>query len=175
MLLPHANGGHYEQLNPQLRMLDDEAIYVQTYLYPWSEARRRCYLHIFFNPQHMMEDRVDFDLHILQLEHELVEHELMEVHVEQYRQFFIVKETPKGGRKVIRNAEAAVCPQIGQQGHINGPRNAIMGPEKVGSSTIFRSPKIYQKCFPLESNFIFWRSCMDYKKVLRLHYVNKTQ
>jgi len=144
-----------------LRMVDDEeAIYVQTYLYPWDEARRRCYLHIFFNPQHMMEDRVDFDLHILQLEHELVEHELMEAHAEQYKQFFIVKETPKGGRKVIRNAEA-----------ITAARKRYVGFTAI-LTTKCKDPlealRIYREKDVIEKSFDDLKNELDMKR-LRIH------
>ncbi|MDI9469356.1 MAG: transposase, partial [Bacillota bacterium] len=80
-----------------LRMLDGEAIYLKTFLHPWGEFCRRCYQHVYFNPQHMTDDRVAFDLHILQLERELLEEQLVESHQEQYRQFFHVRETAKQG------------------------------------------------------------------------------
>ena len=33
------------------RKLDNEIMYVHSRLYPWGKANRRCYLHLYYNPQ----------------------------------------------------------------------------------------------------------------------------
>lgn len=143
-----------------LREVNGEAIYLKSVLYSWGESRRRAYLHIYFNPQLMTDDRVDFDRRILQLERELFEGQWIEAHAEQYKQFFTVKETPKRGRKVLRNAEAITAARKRYVGF-----NAIL-------TTKFKDPlealRVYREKDVIEKSFDDLKNELDMKR-LRVH------
>ncbi|NLZ55651.1 MAG: hypothetical protein GX900_03190 [Clostridiaceae bacterium] len=143
-----------------LRMLDGETIYVKTFLYLWGKTRRRCYLHIFFSPGQMADDRISYDLHILDLERELVEEQLVEAHAEQYKQFFIVKETPKRGRKVLRNADA-----------ITAARKRYVGFNAILTSRLkdpLEALQVYREKDVIEKSFDDLKNELD-MKCLRVH------
>ncbi|MDI9497304.1 MAG: hypothetical protein QM270_02305 [Bacillota bacterium] len=91
----------------------------------------------------MTDNRVAFDLHILQLERELLEEQLAERHVEQYRQFFFVRETAKQGCRIPGNSDAIAAARRQYVGF-----NAIL------------TTKFITRTAPCSSlKFHFWGAC----------------
>jgi hypothetical protein len=88
------------------RMIDDEALYVHTRLYPWGDEHRRCYLHLYFNDL-IRSDAVNrFNRQLLGYKAELESGSLVAEHKEMYDNFFILTTTPVRGTKVSFNADA---------------------------------------------------------------------
>jgi hypothetical protein len=127
------------------RILDGEATYSQSFLQSWGEQRRRCYLHIYFNGEQQQEDRVRFDQFITDRYLELTEGSVLDEYAEIYERFFIIKDTPKRGRKVLLNEEA-----------LNKARNKYVGFSAILSTkfkdalealAVYREKDIVEKCF----------------------------
>lgn len=89
-----------------LRTVDDEQFYAYTVLHSWGEARRRCYLHFYYDPQKHADEIKALDQKLILWRDELVNHQEVAEHREYYDQFFHVKETPKRGRTVTMNRVA---------------------------------------------------------------------
>ncbi len=143
-----------------LRRIDGNPIYAKTILHPWGEKRRRCYLQIYFDPNRMAEDRIRFDENILELEEELVANRFIEEHAEQYKLYFTIKETPKHGRGVIRNAQAIIA-----------GRNKYVGFSAI-LTTKFKDPiealTVYREKDVVEKSFDDLKNELDMKR-LRVH------
>lgn len=88
------------------RMIDDEALYVHTRLYPWGDDHRRCYLHLYFNEMIRAEAVNRFNRQLLGYKAELESGKLVAEHKEMYDNFFILTTTPVRGKKVSYNTEA---------------------------------------------------------------------
>jgi transposase len=88
------------------RKIDDEILYVHTFLYPWGKSKRRCYLHLYYNAQTRATDIDQFNERLLTYREELETGKLIKQNQEAYDRFFIVKNTPKRGIKVSFNHEA---------------------------------------------------------------------
>ena len=127
------------------RVFEGEAVYSQSFLQSWGEQRRRCYLHIYFNGQQQQEDRLRFDQYVTDLYLELTEGPIVEEHAEAYERFFIVKDTPRRGRKVLLNEEA-----------LNKARSKYVGfsallstkfKDSLDALAVYREKDIVEKCF----------------------------
>jgi hypothetical protein len=88
------------------RMVDDEALYVHSRLYPWGEGRRRCYLHLYYNDLIRSEAVNRFNRQLLDCKEELESGKPKAEHQDIYDAFFVVTATPVRGKKVAYNTEA---------------------------------------------------------------------
>lgn len=127
------------------KKLDDEAIYVHTRLYPWGDKKHRCYLHLYYKP-HARANAIDsFNEKLLEYKKELENGQPNSKHQDAYDEFFIIKNTPKRGLKVIFN-ETAVQKHIkrytGFQALLS---NRVKDP--VQALTIYRDKDVVEKCF----------------------------
>ena len=86
-----------------LQLDDDEALYVKTVLYKWGKDRRRSYLHIYYNAKRAAEEFDGFTRTLLKYKEELISGKRIKEHKEYYERYFIIKETPKRGIKVLFN------------------------------------------------------------------------
>jgi transposase len=84
----------------------EEALYAVTKLHKWGENRHRCYVHIYFNATRAAEDFDKLTRKMITLKEELESGQLNEKHQELYDRFFVIRETPKRGRKIYYNEEA---------------------------------------------------------------------
>ncbi len=78
-----------------------EELYADTELIKWKG--HRCYLHIYFDSIRPALDEKKFSHRILTEYEELCLGSTLKEHQKDYERFFIVKETPKRGRKVEYN------------------------------------------------------------------------
>ena len=98
--------GRYENIQSPanyLQLDDDEALYVKTVLYKWGKDRRRSYLHIYYNAKRAAEEFDGFTRTLLKYKEELISGKRIKEHKEYYERYFIIKETPKRGIKVLFN------------------------------------------------------------------------
>ena len=80
--------------------LDTEILYIHSRLYPWGETKRRCYLHLYYNAHKRALDVDQFNERLVTYKEELESGKLIHDHQEAYEAFFVVKTTPKRGKKV---------------------------------------------------------------------------
>lgn len=127
------------------RMIDDEVLYVHSALYPWGEARRRCYLHLYYNAE-MRAHAVDrFNRELISYKEELETGNLKAEHKEYYEAFFIVTSTPVRGMKVSYNNEA-----VNQYIKRYAGFQAIFTTrfkDPVEALQVYRDKDIVEKCF----------------------------
>lgn len=69
-------------------------------LLSWDEGKRRCYLHLYFDPGRMADNRKAFDQNRLLYQTELTEERKVLHHAEFYERCFTVNRTPQRGLKV---------------------------------------------------------------------------
>ena len=125
--------------------LDDEFLYVNTRLYPWGDKRSRCYLHLFYNAR-ARADAVDrFNQELFEYKEELESGKLNSKHQLAYDTYFIIKITPKRGKKVTFNMPAVnqyIKRYAGFQALLS---NSIKDPVKA--LQVYRDKDVVEKCF----------------------------
>jgi len=125
--------------------LDDEFLYVNTRLYPWGDKRNRCYLHLFYNAR-ARADAVDrFNEELFKYKEELESEKQNGKHQLAYDTYFIIKTTPKRGRKVTFNMPAVnqyIKRYAGFQALLS---NSIKDPVKA--LQVYRDKDVVEKCF----------------------------
>ena|ERR1700677_1879880 len=125
--------------------MDDEAIYVHSRLYSWGKEKRRCYLHLYYNPykRALAVDR--FNKKLIGYKAELESGKQVHDHSEAYSAFFIIKTTPKRGTTVSYNTDAVrqyIKRYAGFQALLS---NAVKDP--VETFQIYRDKDVVEKCF----------------------------
>lgn len=99
---------HYDNIALPLNYLvikEGEALYAVTELIKW-EDKHRCYVHIYYNAERSASDFDAFTRKLLTLKEEIESNTMVEAHETMYERYFIIKETPKRGRKVEFNNQA---------------------------------------------------------------------
>ena len=142
------------------RLVDDEALYVHSRIYPWGEARRRCYLHLYYNDLIRSEAAKRFNRHLLDCREELESGKPKAEHQDIYDEFFIMTATPVRGKKISYNTEA-----VNQ--HINryAGFQALLTTrfkEPLEALQVYRDKDVVEKCFDDLKNVL------DMKR-LRMH------
>src|SRR5690554_5930990 len=132
--------------NPEgYRKIDGEILYVHTQLFPWGKDRRRCYIHLYYNA-HAAADTIDgFTEELLTYKEELESGRLVSDHEEAYKTFFIIKETPVRGRKVLYNHEAIQRYRNQYAGFYGILTNVFKDP--VEALRVYRNKEAVEKCF----------------------------
>lgn len=64
------------------------------------KAKRRIYIHYYYNIDRAAEEEKRFDNKLLQLKEELMSGKRVKAHESQYNKYFIIKETPKRGVQI---------------------------------------------------------------------------
>lgn len=127
------------------RKLDGEILYVHSRLFPWGEARRRCYLHLYYNA-HAAADAADgFTEELLAYKEELESGHTVKGHEEAYKTFFNIKETPVRGRKVLFDNESIQKYRKRYAGFYAILSNGIKDP--VEALRVYRNKDAVEKCF----------------------------
>lgn len=125
--------------------LDDEIIYVQTRLYPWGSKPYRCYLHLYYNAR-ARADAIDrFNEELFEYKKELESEKQNSKNQWAYDAFFIIKTTPKRGRKVMFNMQEVnqyIKRYAGFQALLS---NSIKDPLKA--LQVYRDKDVVEKCF----------------------------
>ena len=132
--------------NPEnYRKLDGEILYVHTKLYPWGKERRRCYVHLYYNAHVAAAATDGFTEELLSYKEELETGKLISAHEDAYKAFFIIKETPVRGRKVLFNNEAIQQYRNNYAGFYVLLTNDIKDP--VEALVVYRNKDAVEKCF----------------------------
>lgn len=142
------------------KKLDDEFLYVHTALYPWGDKRYRCYLHLYYNARARAEAVDQFNEKLCLYKKELESEKLEAKHQWAYEAFFIVKTTPKRGRKITFNMPAVnqyINRYAGFQVLLS---NDIKDP--IEALQVYRDKDVVEKCFD------DYKSQLDMKR-LRMH------
>ncbi len=124
---------------------DNEVIYAHTRLMSWGKSKRRCYLHLYFDPDKMADDRKAFDQNLLMYQEELIEDKRVVEHEEYYERFFFCKRTPKRGLKVEFNwpaVEAARKQYVGFSALLSTKFK-----DPLQALAVYREKDTVEKCF----------------------------
>lgn len=127
------------------RKLDNEILYTHSCLYPWGDNNRRCYLHLYYNAKARANAVDGFNEDLVRYREELESGKLISGHQEAYDTFFVVKTSPKRGRKVTYNTEEIsqyINRYSGFQALLS---NGIKDP--IEALQIYRDKDVVEKCF----------------------------
>jgi len=125
--------------------VNNETLYVKTKLYPWGEKRNRLYVHVYYNSYLAAEAFDNFTSELLNYKEELESNQLVKTHEEYYRRYFIIKETPKRGRKVEYNTEEIQKHRERYAGFFVLLSNATKNP--LEALEIYRNKDVVENCF----------------------------
>jgi transposase len=142
------------------RQLDMDSLYMHTELFQWPENKRRCYMHIYYDPHRAADDFEALNKRLLVCKEELESGKLNKSHESDYEQYFIVKETPARGRQVDYNDAAIRAFRDQYAGFF-----AILTTKKMDALealTIYRNKDVVEKTFDDLKN------ALDMKR-LRIH------
>lgn len=142
------------------RMVDDEALYVHSRLYPWGEDRRRCYLHLYYNDLIRSEAVNRFNHQLLDCKQELESGKTKAEHQDIYDSFFIITTTPVRGKKVSYNTEA-VSQYINRYAGFQALLTTRFK-DPLEALQVYRDKDVVEKCFDDLKNVL------DMKR-LRMH------
>ena len=127
------------------RKVDDEILYVHSQLYQWGKDNRRCYLHLYYNAQLRAKAVDQFNEALVGYKQELESDNLDNLHQEAYSTFFIVKTSPKRGKKVSYNMDA-VSQYINRYAGFQALfSNGIKDP--IETILVYRDKDVVEKCF----------------------------
>lgn len=148
------------------QQLDDENLYMHTELMQWPENKRRCYLHVYYNPHRAADDQDALTRRLLLCRQELETGQLNPVHEQDYEQYFIVKETPVRGRQVDYNDEAIKTYRNKYAGFFS-----ILTTKKLDT---LEALQIYRNKDVVEKSFDDLKNQLDLKR-LRMHSSGRMQ
>lgn len=107
-------------------------------------AKRRAYLHLFYNPEKAAKDQEDMNEYLSTLYNDLMENKRKEYRLSDYDKYFEVSETPKRGRK-IKPKEEVMRAAARNYGYFALLSNEINDPFEALS--LYRSKDIVEKGF----------------------------
>ncbi len=142
------------------RQLDADSLYMHTHLYQWPVNKRRCYIHIYYDPHKAADDFEALNRRLLVYMQELNSDKPNQLHENAYKQFFVVKETPVRGRQVEYNDEAIRAYRDRYAGFF-----AIMTTKKMDA---LEALAIYRNKDVVEKTFDDLKNALDMKR-LRIH------
>ena len=137
-----------------------QVIYAHTRLLSFGESKRRCYLQLYFDPDRMARDRVEFDQELALYRQELTQERRVPEHEESYARFFTWKRTPKRGLQVAFNWEAVTAARKQYVGFSAILTTKFKDP--LMTLDIYREKDVVEKCFDDLKN------ALDLKR-LRVH------
>ena len=142
------------------RKVDGEILYVHSRLFPWGKDRRRCYVHLYYNAHAAATAMDTFTEELLSYKEELASGQTVSGHEEAYDAFFIIKETPVRGRKVLFNNEAIMKYRDRYAGFLVILTNGIKDPVEA--------LRVYRNKDTIEKSFDDLKNQLDMKR-LRIH------
>lgn len=140
--------------------LDDESLFMHTELMAWPENKRRCYLHVYYNPHRAADDQDALIRKLLLCKEALEAGKRNLAHEPDYEQFFLLKETPARGFMVDYNDAA-----------INAYRNRYAGFFTILTTRkmdALEALEIYRGKDVVEKSFDDLKNQLDLKR-LRMH------
>ena len=108
------------------------------------EAKKRIYIHLYFNDQRCTDERVSFSQYLTRLQQELESGNRKEEHEHAYSRFFEVHETPKRGIRITPREDAIRKRQL-DFGYFALMSNGIKDP--VEAIRIYRTRDLIEKSF----------------------------
>lgn len=108
------------------------------------KAKRRAYLHLFYNPEKAAKDQADKNEYLTSLYNDLMENARKEYRMKDYDKYFEVTETPKRGRK-IKPREEVMREVARNYGYFALLSNEVKDPFEALS--LYRSKDIVEKGF----------------------------
>ena len=145
------------------RLMDDEALYVHSRLYPWGEERRRCYLHLYYNDLIRSEAVNRFNRQLLDCKEELESGKPRAEHQELYDSFFVITATPVRGKKVSYNTDA-VSQYINRYAGFQALLTTRIK-DPLEALRVYRDKDVVEKCFDDLKNLLDMRR-------LRMHSID---
>ena len=139
---------------------ENEALYMSTILHKWGEAKRRTYLHLYYNASRAGEEYDRFTRKLLKMKEGLELGTISDADRERYARYFTVKDTPKRGRSVTFN-----------DSEIQKYRNRYAGFFCILSSKVkdpVEALRIYRTKEVVENGFDDLKNQLDMKR-LRVH------
>jgi transposase len=137
---------------------ENEVLYALTQLHEWKG--RRCYVHIFYNNFAAAVEADALDLNLTRWRDEIVSGNEKKENERFYKKYFIVKETPKRGRKVAENEAAVSAARDKYSGFFS-----IMTTRKMEATEAI---EIYRRKESVENCFDDLKNMLDMKR-LRIH------
>jgi transposase len=123
--------------------LGEQTFFADTNATSWKE--HRCYRHIYYNSQKAAADYAEFLESIEQWRSELENHKEVEAHQTYYKRYFIVRDTPKRGRRILVRDEAVQSFKQNTAGYCILLSNDIKDP--VQALKIYRDKDRVEKGF----------------------------
>ena len=139
---------------------------MHTELMQWPENKRRCYLHVYYNPHRAADDQDALTRRLLLCRQELETGQLNPAHELDYEQYFMVKETPVRGRQVDYNDEAIKTYRNKCAGFFS-----ILTTKKLDT---LEALQIYRNKDVVEKSFDDLKNQLDLKR-LRMHSSGRMQ
>lgn len=133
------------QMPDNYRKIDGETLYMKTKLYPWGESRKRTYVHVYYNSHAAAAAFDKFTEELLTYKDELESGQFVKNHEEFYKRYFIIKETPKRGRKVRYDNEAVQKHRNRYSGFFVLLSNATK--DAMEALQIYRNKDVVENCF----------------------------
>jgi transposase len=118
---------------------------MKTKLYPWGESRKRTYVHVYYNSHAAAAAFDKFTEELLTYKDELESGQFVKNHEEFYKRYFIIKETPKRGRKVRYDNEAVQKHRNRYSGFFVLLSNATK--DAMEALQIYRNKDVVENCF----------------------------
>jgi len=142
------------------REMDADSLYMHTELYRWEENRRRCYLHVYYDPHRAADDFEALNKRLQTCRKELESNQPDPAHENEYKQFFLIRDTPVKGRLVDYNDEAIAAYRDRYAGFF-----AILTSRKMDALEVLQ---IYRNKDVVEKAFDDLKNALDMKR-LRIH------
>jgi len=139
-------------------LCDNEMLYMKTVLYKWGN--HRCYAHIYYNESRAASERDEFALNLSKWKEELITGNKVKENTWAYSQYFIVKDLPKRGRKVLDNTAAIEKSRKKHMGFF-----CLLSSYKMDSLTAIET---YRRKEAVENCFDDLKNMLDMKR-LRIH------
>lgn len=135
-----------------------DELYAVSKLTKWEG--HRCYVHTYYDSQKAEKENRKFGHMLLQCKDELESGNTIKAHESNYKEFFMIKETPKRGRKVTYNEEAIQKHKKNCIGWFVLITNDVKDPVKA--------LEIYRRKDTVEKKFDDLKNDLDLKR-LRIH------
>ncbi len=138
---------YYEEIEmpDNYRKIEEEPLYVKTKLYSWGENKKRMYVHVYYNSYAAASAFDKFTEQLLSWKEELENETIIKKHEEYYQRYFIIKETPKRGRKIQFNNDAIQKHRNRYAGFFVLISNATK--DAIETLEIYRNKDVVENCF----------------------------
>lgn len=139
---------HYDSITSPRNYLplnDDEVLYAGTTLHKWGANNHRLYVHVYYSAERAASHYDTFTRKLMTLKEELESGKYSEEHIKDYERFFIIKETPKRGRKIEFNDEAIQKYRKRYIGFFCILSNKLKQAKETLS--VYRSKDVVENCF----------------------------